>query len=316
MKIALIGGTFNPVHSGHLRIARIALESLKLDQVLWVPCAASPHKSNDDLAPAHHRLAMLELAIRDEPRFKISTIEIERGGISYTVDTLTRLRREFPDDEIYFLIGSDNFQEIGLWKRFPRLVELCEFLVVARPGFPIRIPPPTVPAELLPRLRHRTLDGAAMDVASSEVRRMLREGKKVSHLIPRSVYSYIHENALYLSCCMTPIQTARLCARSAENKKGEDILAFDLRAVSSVADFFVIVTGQSEPHLKAIRNEIEARLKEKGVTARGIDGYPLSQWVVMDYNEVIVHIFSKERREFYDLERLWGDAAHLNWQTT
>lgn len=113
---------------------------------------------------------------------------------------------------------------------------------------------------------------------------------------------------------MTPIQIARLCARCADDKKGEEIVALDLRGISSVADFFVIVTGQSEPHLKAIRNEVELRLKGEGVPPRGIDGYPLSQWVVMDYSDVIVHIFLKDRREFYSLERLWGDAPPLKWQ--
>lgn len=197
MKIALIGGTFNPVHSGHLRIARIALESQALDQVVWLPCAAPPHKPDADLAPARHRLAMLELAVRDEPRFKVSPLELERGGTSYTVDTLEELRRTRPGDEIYFLIGSDNFQEIGLWKRFTELVELCRFLVVTRPGFPLRIPPPTVPAELLPRLRYTVLDGVALDAASSEVRRLLAAQKNVSHLLPPAVYDYIRRNDLY-----------------------------------------------------------------------------------------------------------------------
>ncbi len=90
-------------------------------------------------------------------------------------------------------------------------------------------------------------------------------------------------------------------------------MALDLRKISSVADYFVIVSGQSEPHLKAIRNEVELKLKEKGISLRGVDGFPMSQWVVMDYDDVIVHIFSKERRNFYALEQLWGDAQYVEW---
>ncbi len=112
---------------------------------------------------------------------------------------------------------------------------------------------------------------------------------------------------------MTSLQITRLCAQAADDRKAEDILALDLREISSVADFFVIASGSSEPHLKAIRNHIEAKLKEKGVVARGIDGFPMSQWVVMDYFDVLVHVFSKERREFYSLERLWGDAKQVEW---
>jgi ribosome-associated protein len=113
---------------------------------------------------------------------------------------------------------------------------------------------------------------------------------------------------------MTPLQIARSCAQAADNKKGEDILVLDLREISSVADFFVIISGQSEPHLKAIRNEIEDKLKKEGVSAKGIDGFPQSQWVVMDYIDVLVHVFAKDQREFYALERLWGDAKRIDWQ--
>jgi len=113
---------------------------------------------------------------------------------------------------------------------------------------------------------------------------------------------------------MKSLQIARLCAGSADQKKAENIVVLDLREISSVADFFVIVSGNSEPHLKAIRNEIESRLKKEGVRAHGIDGFPYSQWVVMDYMDVVVHIFAGEQREFYSLERLWGDARRVAWE--
>jgi ribosome-associated protein len=113
---------------------------------------------------------------------------------------------------------------------------------------------------------------------------------------------------------MTSIEIARLCAEAADHRKGEEIVVLDLREISSVADFFVIISGQSEPHLKAIRNEIEERLKAAQVTGKGIDGFPHSKWVVMDYFDVVVHIFAREPREFYALERLWGDAPRLDWK--
>jgi ribosome-associated protein len=112
---------------------------------------------------------------------------------------------------------------------------------------------------------------------------------------------------------MTSLQIARECARLADNKKGEDILILDVRDISSVSDFYVIVSGQSEPHLKAIRNEIEAKLKEQGVMSKRIDGFPRSQWIVMDYIDVVVHVFDRNLREFYGLERLWGDAKKVDW---
>ena len=112
---------------------------------------------------------------------------------------------------------------------------------------------------------------------------------------------------------MNPLQTLRMCARVADQKKGEEIVALDVRGISSITDYFLIVSAQSEPHLKALRNEIELKLKEKGVQPHGIDGFPHSQWIVMDYLDVVVHIFAKDRREFYALERLWGDAKRVKW---
>lgn len=112
---------------------------------------------------------------------------------------------------------------------------------------------------------------------------------------------------------MTSEQLAILCARGADQRKGEDIVVLDLRGKSSIADFFILASGTSEPHLKAIREEIEERAREMGVRARGVDGFPMSQWVVMDFVDTVVHVFSKERRDFYALERLWGDAPRLDW---
>lgn len=114
---------------------------------------------------------------------------------------------------------------------------------------------------------------------------------------------------------MTSLEIARGCAQSADLKKAEDILILDVREISAVTDFFVIVSGQAEPHLKAIRDEIEKRLKEQGVRAHRVDGIPHSHWIVMDYLDVLVHVFSKERREFYCLEQLWGDAPRVEWAT-
>lgn len=112
---------------------------------------------------------------------------------------------------------------------------------------------------------------------------------------------------------MTSEELAMLCARGADHRKGEEIVVLDLRGKSNITDFFVIVSGTSEPHLKAIREEIEDRARERGVRVRGVDGFPMSQWVVMDFVDTVVHVFSRERRDFYAIERLWGDAPHLDW---
>ncbi len=110
-------------------------------------------------------------------------------------------------------------------------------------------------------------------------------------------------------------QLAILAAQAADHRKGEDILVLDVRKISTFCDFFVIVSGQAEPHLQAVRDEVEEELTQHGVKPRRVDGFPLSQWVVMDYTDVVVHIFNSSLREFYDLERLWGDALRVTWSS-
>jgi len=142
---------------------------------------------------------MVKLAIQDQPKWGVLTVEFERGGISYTVDTLRQAHLQYPNDQIYFIVGSDNFRDIGQWNRFDKLVHLCEFLVIERPGCPLTLPPPTIPAPLLGALRYRLLKGPTLPVSSSEVRQLLREEKNASHLLPPPVYDYIRKHTLYQS---------------------------------------------------------------------------------------------------------------------
>ena len=112
---------------------------------------------------------------------------------------------------------------------------------------------------------------------------------------------------------MNSLEIACLCARAADQRKAENVMVLDVRKISSVTDFFVIASGQVEQHLKAIRDEVDEKLHEAGVKARAVDGFPMSQWVVMDYTDVLVHIFAEKTREFYALEKLWGDAPVIDW---
>lgn len=181
----------------HLRVAQNAIKTVGLDQLFFVPCAIPPHKENPELLSAHHRHAMIRLAIRDHPKFEVLRFEIERGGISYTIDTVCYMHQHYPNNRFFLLIGSDNFQDIGRWNRFSKLIQLCEFLVIERPGFPLTLPPPTIDKTLLPSFRYTIIDGSATPISSSEIRIRLREGKTVSHLVPPAVDDYIQKHSLY-----------------------------------------------------------------------------------------------------------------------
>ena len=194
--IGLLGGTFNPVHDGHLSIAREALRLFALDAVWFIPCAVPPHKPAHDLAPNEDRLAMLRLAIAGEPRFDALPIEFERPGKSYTVDTVRALQALHPGAGFVFIIGADTLPELHTWHKPLELLSLVRIVTLARPGFvpaaaALRLPPPW-PERLLADLR----TGDPLDVSSRDLRAKIAAGQPVS-LVPEPVLRYIQEHNLY-----------------------------------------------------------------------------------------------------------------------
>jgi len=196
--IGILGGTFNPIHLGHLLVAQDALEQLRLDRVIFIPSATPPHKVVDKLAAARDRLQMIKLAIRGNDRFAVDDIEIERGGKSYSVDTLTTLRRRHPKADLYFIIGADSLRELHLWREVQRLVRLCTFVTVPRPGFESKpVVDPRLDAATRRRLRQQVLRGHACDIASRDIRARVASGRSIRYLVPDAVHAYIRRRRLY-----------------------------------------------------------------------------------------------------------------------
>ncbi len=196
----ILGGSFDPVHIGHLIMAQDALEKFDLQAVCFIPCALPPHKRSAVLAPAQHRLAMLEEALRGDPRFSVSTVEIERGTVSYTIDTIHELRRCHPHVDWFFIIGGDTLLQLHTWKEIGELLNLCRFVTVMRPGYDtdiltaenMRLPPETVRES-----KKRLITGHGVEVSSTEIRRRRAGGLSVKYLVPHPVESYINEHKLY-----------------------------------------------------------------------------------------------------------------------
>ena len=195
-----MGGTFDPVHLGHLVMAEDAREAFALDEVLWIPSNVSPHKQGRAIASAEHRLEMIERAIAGNPHFRASDIEMRRGGVSYTVDTLRLLREEYPGDEWFFIMGVDSLLELRTWKEIGNLLEVCRFVTVARPGHGHEGILPESLGLPLPAARQLLKDmlrGHFIDISSTEVRQRVRSGKSIRYLVPAAVADYIHERHLY-----------------------------------------------------------------------------------------------------------------------
>ena len=197
-RIGILGGTFNPIHLGHLLIAQDAMEQLGLDQVRFIPSAKPPHKIVDKLASERDRLRMIALAIHNNARFEVDDLEIKRGGKSYSVDTLTELRRRVPHAMFYFIIGADSLRELHLWREVQLLVTLCTFVTVPRPGFdPKPVIDPRLDGATRRRLRQHVLRGHACDVASREIRARVASRRSIRYLVPDAVHAYIRRRRLY-----------------------------------------------------------------------------------------------------------------------
>jgi len=187
MKVGILGGTFNPIHIGHLILAEEAREKLKLDKIIFVPAYLPPHKDNSDIARAKERLSMLKLALKGNKCFSASDIEIKREGRSYTIDTIKEFKKVFPNDELYFIIGSDLLKYLDEWKDLSDIIKLVKFIVATRPGYPLE----KIPAYI------STLPIRAVDISAFEVRSAISQGKSFRYLVPEKVFEYITRRKLY-----------------------------------------------------------------------------------------------------------------------
>jgi len=199
MKIGVLGGTFDPIHKGHLIVAEEARNRLNLDGVLFVPAGEPWLKAGRPISDAEHRVQMVRLAIANKPYFKLSTMEIERPGPSYTVDTIAELRAQLDrEDELFFVLGWGNLAELPQWHEPARLIEMCYLVAVPRPDSPHPDLEPLEP--LIPGLSRKVifLDMPEIDISASAIRNRVAHGLPIRHLVPEAVDKYIKEHKLYI----------------------------------------------------------------------------------------------------------------------
>jgi nicotinate-nucleotide adenylyltransferase len=211
MKIGIFGGTFNPIHFAHLRIVEEIRETFALAKVIFVPAATPPHKPlADDLSFAE-RLKMVALAVQENPFFSVSDVEGQREGKSYSIDTLRVFREMFPGDEFFFIMGSDSFADFRLWKNYSAIFSCCNIVTITRPGarislhqsLPVDIAHEFCYHESQNRLSHRSgysvycIEGTQLDISSTAIRSLIRQGKSIKYLLPATVEQYIKQQRFY-----------------------------------------------------------------------------------------------------------------------
>ena len=204
MRIAVLGGTFDPIHNGHLAAAQCVSAAFRVDEVHFVPSFSPPHKQSRDIISPFHRFAMIALAIAPFERFRPSTIEVDALEKRYTVDTLELMGNLYPKAQLLFVLGTDMYQEIETWKHHKRLFDLAHLVIVNRPGFPFRedvAPFQTLNAEQVVALPERKavfyLPFVEQPISSTEIRNDIRRGEEARQWLPDSVWSYIEKNKLY-----------------------------------------------------------------------------------------------------------------------
>ena len=188
--IGIMGGTFDPIHHGHLVAANEAMNVFGLDKVIFVPAAMQPFKAGRRVTSAEHRYLMTVIATASNPRFDVSRVDIDRGGTTYTIDTLTDLSQQESDADLYFITGADALEQIARWKDADRLFEMAHFIGVTRPGH-------VLSASGLPRASVSLLEVPAMAISSTDCRERVRAGNPAWYLVPDGVVQYIGKYDLY-----------------------------------------------------------------------------------------------------------------------
>ena len=359
LRIGVYGGTFDPVHLGHLVPVEETRVALGLDRILYVPAYHPPHKPASPSAPAHHRFAMLALALEPYPSLLLSDFEVARGGTTYTIETLRHLRAQREDAEILLVLGSDSLAQIETWRSFRELLAEFRLAVVEREGFGRAALAGSLPRTWRgaspPRARGRTGRPRALDLLGRQrsgynfihvVKARDPRGRKpqrkspgerggvpakarplpppVKHPVP-PIGDVDDLIAATLARASGPgsermpraSDDAEVDARltgylkkgvaALLDKKAEKLVVLNLQGLTSMADYFVLATASSDRQAQALADAVEAALKAEGRRPLSIEGYS-SPWILVDYGDVVFHIFHDEARRFYGLERLWGDA--------
>ena len=199
MKIGIMGGTFDPIHTGHLIIGEYARTTLDLDKIIFIPVGLPPHKDNSKVSTSSKRLEMTKLAISSNSYFYLSSIEVDRKEITYTIDTIKELKNIYKEDELYFVIGGDSLFEIEKWKDFDQLIKLCKFVVLERPGrTKEEIEQKKIELKLSYKIELEKIYSPLIDISSTEIRERVKNNLSIKYLVPESVEAYIMYHKLYL----------------------------------------------------------------------------------------------------------------------
>jgi nicotinate-nucleotide adenylyltransferase len=330
MKIGIFGGSFNPPHMGHLNSMQTVLKKAGLDQIHVVPAAQNPLKKQTEGPSPEQRLEMTRVAVQSwGEQFIVNDIEIQRGGKSFTIDTIQELKKLHPKDEFFLILGMDKWDELEQWKNLKGILTEVNLIMTSRPGFEFPSEVSELPEaikgmveefdfnfiELKTGRSIQFIKLQDIDISGTELRKNLRIGKSVEKYIPLAVEGYIKANKLYRHIgdkIGDYDKFTRFCSDVLFSKKGIRVQAFDLRKMSAPSEFALVASGTSTRHTVSLaENLMEAVKGEYGVYPQSIEGTDEGRWVVVDYGSLIVHVFYDFIRQEYSIEKLWKDGVDM-----
>lgn len=331
MRVGIFGGSFNPPHMGHLSSMQTVLKKAGLDQIRVIPATQNPLKMQTEGPTPQQRLEMTREALSSwGSAYVVDDQEIKRGGKSFTIDTIKKIRKEVEANDLYLIVGMDKLAELEQWKDISSIIKEANLIITSRPGFQF----PESPEELPEILRDQVADfdfnfielntGRNIqflkvdDVVASgtELRKALRGGRNVTKDIPLAVENYIRENKLYRNLgdrIGDYEKFVEFCAGILFSRKAIQVRGFDIRPLTAPSEFTIVASGTSTRHASSLGENLVMAVKEEyGVHPQSIDGIDEGRWVVLDYGSLMIHIFYDYVRQEYNLEKLWVGGKDMN----
>lgn len=336
LKLGLFGGTFDPIHLGHINSASQILEKLELNKLIVMPANRSPSRLVEDSnVEARLRLEMVKRAFNNIKNIEVSDHEIERGGVSYTIDTISSVLKMYPQAELFLIIGLDQFLSFHTWKDYQEILKKVQLVVTSRPGYEFNFPDVPCLEGLISEVANKgnTIDEDDLeiqlktgkvvhlltlkdvDVSSSEIRQKMRAGETVNHLLSKEVMGFIEAEKLYppVADILDNVEEfTKNCAKILDDNKALNIVAKDMRGEERPMEYVLITSGTSRRHATAIAEKLVRQVrKDYQLHPLSVEGSEEGQWIVVDYGPLMVHVFYDFTRQEYQLEQLWKDSKTL-----
>lgn len=329
-KIGVFGGSFNPIHQGHINSMLTVADLMNLTTIKVVPALQTPLKLPTEGPSPEQRLEMVKLGVKEYPEIlEVDEVELKRDGTSYTIDTLEQFQSLHKDEEIYLIIGADQFEKFDKWKGFKEILSKVHLIVTTRPGAQLPKSKEEFPEGVKDLVEIFDYDQATLstgnsisfiklkdvNVSATDIRKRLRTGRSVAQFLPFEVEKYIRDNGLFNTIgdkVKDYKEFTMFCADFLKNKSAIQVEAFDLTGLDQPSEFTIAASGTSGRNTSSLaENLIRAVKDEYGVFPYTVDGEQEGRWVVLDYGNLIVHLFYDFVRMEYKLEDLWSEGTRL-----